>query len=233
MERPILFSAPMVRAILDGTKTQTRRVVKTQPVDIDEDGPYTQVLKSVGPISFADRKHAVCPYGAVGDTLWVRETWFSAPGYRAGDEHVAPIGFAADGKPPHPSYSKRPSIFMPRWASRITLEITDVRVERLQDISEEDARAEGLTGWAKGRSWIPDGPPLVKYGIADSDGLPGSGETDAWPWTDWCVSPVAAYAKLWDSINAKRAPWESNPWVWVVSFKQTTPRATEGRDERA
>lgn len=216
-ERPILFSGPMVRAILDGTKTQTRRVVKPQPAG-----------------AWAAPGKTMCPYGAPGDRLWVRETWCYATdsfaccvgaGYKADgatmirsslDASLIPEGALVfnghSEKWPENVRSWRPSIHMPRWASRLTLQVTDVRVERLQDISMEGARAEGLGCVTK------DGR-LYKYGIADLDGLPGTDNT-GWPWQEWDADPRVAYRKLWDSINAKRAPWESNPWVWVVSFEK-------------
>jgi len=140
-EKPILFSAPMVRAIIEGRKTQTRRVIKPQPEkDLD---PMTVI--AAWDAGFIDVK---CPYGRTGDHLWVREQWQT---YKEFDKvrprdisNQAPVQYPAtyDGW----DSKKRPSIFMPRWASRITLEITNVRVERLQDISEDDAWAEGLHG---------------------------------------------------------------------------------------
>lgn len=101
---------------------------------------------------------------------------------------------------------------MPRWASRLMLTITDVRVERLQDVSVDGAMAEGLTAWSK------DGK-LVKHGLAEPDGLPGTDWPGAWPWHEWRISPIDAYEKLWNSINAKRAPWSFNPWVWAITFE--------------
>ena len=124
-ERPILFNGPMVRAILDGRKTMTRRIVKAGTRD----------------------DWNACPYGVIGDRLWVRETWrcFGGREYEY-QQHQPSIIYRADDGPTHNEGGWRPSIFMPRWASRITLEITGVRVERLQDISEADAEAEGCTG---------------------------------------------------------------------------------------
>jgi hypothetical protein len=140
-ERPILFSGPMVRAILDGSKTQTRRTFKGTT---EHKGPYNPAYMEAH--QQANGWGSICPYGAPGDRLWVRETFAQdvagCPGgisYRA--DHFDPKG---DG-PAHPM-KWRPSIFIPRWASRILLEITDVRVQRLQEISDEDARAEGAIG---------------------------------------------------------------------------------------
>lgn len=184
-ERPIIFSAPSVRAILDGTKTQTRRVVK--------DFPHFCDLQSS-----AEAGATLCPFGTVGQTLWVRETWGYAPGTLPDEREV--LYFATpEVHPPGWTWPerrgeildytvKRPSIFMPRWASRITLEITRVRVDRLQDISEEDAIAEGCH---------------------HSEGAPTQ---------ELSGTSRGAYAVLWDDINAKRAPWSSNPWVWVIEF---------------
>jgi len=104
---------------------------------------------------------------------------------------------------------------MPRWASRITLEITAVRVERLHDISEADAVAEGLACITK------DGDRTRKYGIPDADGMPGT-DDHGWPWNEWRSDPREAYRKLWESINGPGS-WDLNPWVWVIEFKRVTP----------
>ena len=189
-ERPILFSAPMVRALLAGTKTQTRRVVK-------DTGLYAIDAAIHGPETAARELQALasrCPYGQPGHKLWVREAFSGA---RAYEMHGYPlkewgnkIWFWADGNPQRGDWTKpRPSIHMPRHLSRITLEVTDVRVERLQDISEADAIAEGIGRTASGH-WLP-GP---------------------------CDHPEWAYHQLWDQINGAGA-WGANPWVWVVSFK--------------
>lgn len=219
-ERPILFSAPMVKAILESRKTQTRRVVKN--VKLLE---YLNSNTIEGPIqlfSAEDCDHPIsdlCPYGQPGDRLWVRETWAARPDMdglppsRCDDSGVwwkaslssFPEGYAAcHGK-------WRPSIFMPRKFSRILLKITSVRVERLQDISEDDAISEGLKPIVKDRI-------TVKYGIPDMDGLPGNDDI-GWPWGDWNVDPRKAYKTLWESINGSGS-WEKNPWVWVVEFRR-------------
>lgn len=214
-ERGILFGAPMVRALLEGRKTQTRRMVK-------------------GPLYFAGSQPAIpdsgkgrCPYGQPGDRLWVRETWRYADWTEDGQPWIA---YKADGAKRHTddipddwegrlvdiwaelsepaNYNIdncaadrkwRPSLFMPRWASRITLEITDVRVERVDDISEEDAKAEGLLEWTD--------PPRVTqkhYGATVAD--------------VWETDPRKAFLRLFYDIN-KRAQRESNPWVWALTFK--------------
>jgi hypothetical protein len=199
--RPILFSAPMVRAILDGTKTQTRRVVKPQPIPwraTECDGAYEWRYSRTSAAVFGsiDGICTHCPYGAPGDTLWVRETWRGDPvEYRADTHSHGP----ADGSRDAESVNWRPSIFMPRWASRLTLRITEVRVERLQEISEDDARAEGA-GLL----------PCTYVGRCQSNSCPRHGRLDRYR---------LAYRALWDSINGKAHPWESNCWVWVLSFE--------------
>ena len=194
-ERPILFSAPMVRALLAGTKTQTRRVLSPQPPATTHQVTtwhhpdprphfFAWTDNGEGGAELADGGWCKpCPYGDPGDRLWVREAW-------------APLtkGFAYRADPcwrESPSGRWRPSIFMPRWASRITLEITEVRVERLQDISEADAYDEGTAEWAA---------------ETQRDG-------NKWP------NIVRAYQGLWESINGPGS-WQENPWVWVVGFKR-------------
>ena len=203
-ERPIIFSAPMVRAILDGRKTQTRRVVKlTDSGRVKEPGsPRNWHL---------DDPEAVmaCPYGVPGDRLWVRETW--CPGSATplgigllpciGPAHLGDkIAYRATDDYGGDDPPWRPSIHMPRWASRITLEIVSVRVERVQDISEEDALAEGALEFDSPTTFVDHGMQSVYF--------PGMGYAPA------------AFIDLWESINAKRAPWESNPWVWAIEFRR-------------
>lgn len=210
-ERPILFSAPMVRALFDGSKTQTRRVLKqatglSLSVDMHDiepakavlswligDGPGYPVMEQVKVIN--------CPYGQPGDQLWVREAWRYGKEFDDWKPSDMPkevgMWFEASGSAPSWMGKLRPSIHMPRWASRINLEITGVRVERLHACNEMDARAEG-----------------VGY------------DTDGWfdymmPGTQCCTSPRASYQTLWESINGAGS-WEANPWVWVVEFKRIT-----------
>lgn len=206
-ERPINFNDEMVRAILEGRKTQTRRIVNPQPKVIhalhgDASITTNQIFRRGD-----NRVH--CPSGQVGDRLWVREC------FGACNSYVPHIFYRADGEAPNPEFKWKPSIHMPRRASRITLEITSVRVERLQDISEDDAQAEGLEALTK------DGGRTVKYGIPDRDGLPGDDDI-GWSWCDWSYDPREAFAKLWSLINGPDS-WDSNPWVWVIEFKQVTP----------
>lgn len=217
-ERPILFSGPMVRAILDVRKTQTRRVVKPQPQksgrwwswknwegsdDGDRFGPMLASIIS-----------ANSSYGAPGDRLWVREEhyrfghWEPVPGVRTKTGRMK-WRFVADSQevcfdapdifrkgrhhkdPGTPAWHKRLARFMPRLASRITLEITDVRVERLQDISEEDAMAEGC-------------------------------EWQHWTFPNSTTPGKTSYCVLWESINGAGS-WDANPWVCVVSFRRIEP----------
>lgn len=218
-ERPILFSGAMIRAILAGQKTQTRRVVKPQPhIDAmgnfcwngwnfgqDFNGPHIQAIASPIPSSKTGRVH--CPYGKPGDRLWVRESWFQRGEWNpySGPEGVdwedarwigsKEIVYAADRPKPEGDPNKRifwrsrPSIHMPRWASRILLEIVSVRVERLQSISEADAEAEGID--------------FLRH-VQDAD------ET---------LTARDLYECLWDGINGAGS-WAANHWVWVVEFKR-------------
>ncbi|WP_368627807.1 hypothetical protein [Klebsiella pneumoniae] len=222
-ERGMIFNADMVRAILDGRKTQTRRIMKLQPKPSkSRPGDFwfsSKKLESMVHVSdlapgnspIADyhlfiQEHC-CPFGAVGDRIWVRETWAeagaSAPDlklYRANyPEHVPSI---YENVPPAEEIRWTPSIHMPRTASRILLEITGVRVERLNAISEEDARAEGII----------DGGCL-NCGEPEPCGC-ANPEPDA---TD-------AFAYLWQSIYGQEN-WNANPWVWVIEFKRIEDRA--------
>ena len=214
-ERPILFSGAMVRAILDGRKTQTRRPVKGWALDWLQSDNFT-------PAYVADPANRACPYGQAGDRLWVRETFFAFGRWetrfsakKGRDEwHFIDLTLGmdriyqyADPTPDNarhrssvtPAWWKRPAIFMPRAASRIALEILAVRVERLNDCSEGDAVAEGLHVLpASGRYVVSPGEQYA--GLANSD-------------------PRAVYADLWDRINGAGA-WEANPWVWVVEFRK-------------
>ena len=194
-EKPILFSGAMVRAILEGRKSQTRRVVKNARganslYAGEHDGLW--VVERFGDAASTMIK---CPYGKPGDHLWVREMW-KPRGVGQGCA-TTPAIYAAEYTFPNVVKAMRPwkpSIFMPRWASRITLEIVEVRVQRLQDISEEDARAEGV-GPLRADGRMP-------YGVFASDG----------------------FADLWDSINMKRGfGWNVNPFVWAITFKRVTP----------
>ena len=196
-ERPILMSTDNVRAILDGRKIQTRRVLSTlnkrwkgcQPLEIL---PMKTPNEWAGLMQRNPNKGLVfkCRFGVPGDRLWVRETWARIV------LNPTHIYYKADD--PKMEIFWRPSIFMPRWASRITLEITGVRVERLQEIREKDAEAEGLN------------PAEYNNPNAYAD-LP-------------CINQ---FITLWDSLNAKRGyGWEKNPWMWVISFKRIESEGT-------
>jgi hypothetical protein len=217
-ERPILFSAPMVRAILDGTKTQTRRAIKPQPESEHSGEPYWfvggyrawRIRGCTEPTRSGSHNEIECPYGQPGDRLWVRENGWERPErtakmMREGADTWKPYYFDADGLSWQDledfkawRFKRRPSIHMPRRASRITLEITGVRVERLQDISEADSVAEGCTKNHNGYFW---GGPHDVSGLKQM------------------ATAQKAYRDLWESINGPGS-WEANPWVWVVSFKR-------------
>lgn len=224
-ERPILFSGAMVRAILDGTKTQTRRVVKLVGSDVIEErvagsGEATSEVPWPFDTTWADGDDGspwyACPYGEPGDRLWVRETFV----YRSKHQRYY---YRAD----HPKFDPyahdgwKPSIHMPRAASRIALEVTGVRVERLQAISEADARAEGVE------------LPFTEREEADFAICPTCGGTGlytaftnggALPDTDCmkCDTAAKRYRRLWESINGPGS-WAANPWAWCVAFKRVTP----------
>jgi len=247
-ERPIIFNSDQVRAILDGRKTQTRRVVPEWQLPSETEGPHDQYpnhkFMSLGQ---RDRKYGFglfgateeqcmeehnkyggtyCPYGSVGDQLWVRETWqgplfdpsewedyqadpekFKKPEYchyRASGDSCEFVDMLTEDT----VCRWRPSIHMPRWASRIQLEITGVRVERLQDISEQDAIAEGLRFHHIYNEWggVEPHPAITKH-------------VPQWRWYE---NPITAFQNLWDSMNGKNKTkcWNANPWVWVIEFKR-------------
>lgn len=274
-ERPILFSGPMVRALLDGRKTQTRRVVKVQTGDLFDvhalRGAVQEWVPAVDPIAgVVGRTSRVirCPYGVPGDVLWVRERCravelddgldcveFHATQDEEDDwgDTIEDSRAASDqwiclrhygGMPRRGTRRERggiagpwvPSIHMPRWASRLTLRITDVRVERLNDCSEADAIAEGLYKshpTDDDRAWFRDwteeqtGCEPTPEELADFEdgvwmvpGVPqGWGLTPADRRKDqWAPTPQFAYRQLWDHINGPGA-WDANPWVWALTFE--------------
>lgn len=196
-ERGMIFNAEMVRALLDGRKTQTRRIIKDCTVGRDPISKFIKIGKKfIGcyPEDVPELIRECCPYGVPGDRIWVRETWAR---YNI-DQNIHDIAYRATTPADWPEEGRwRPSIHMPRWASRIVLEITDVRVERLNAISEEDARAEGII----------DGGCL-NCGEPEPCGC-ANPEPDA---TD-------AFAYLWQSIYGQEN-WNANPWVWVISFER-------------
>jgi hypothetical protein len=198
-ERPILFSGDMVRMIRLGRKTHTRRVVKFPLVDRNGTGCE---IAGCEINSCLKQGLELCPHGIPGSRLWVRETWRPQDGMTIACQHKDEIEYRADGersKEPTDCWWK-PSIFMPRWASRITLEIVAIRAERLQDISDGDCLAEGiLTSKDRGMS----GRGFRNYHQPDY--------SFSEPWN--------SYRTLWEVINGK-ASWADNPWVWVIEFKE-------------
>jgi putative SOS response-associated peptidase YedK len=220
-ERPILFNSQMVRALLDGSKTQTRRVVKSwNPKGIDN----LPVPADVAYLRDFTCYRSTCPYGQPGDRLWVRETWgvvsnvwdedgnlvdwvpdrpataiVEMPfgqGYYSGHAIYAADGYyewaGDDDGGGEPRSAWHPSIHMPRAASRILLEIVSVRVERLHDIGTEEIEAEGV---------VTSDASIMEYG---------------------CRARVMDFTRLWEGINGAGS-WDANPWVWVVEFKRVAP----------
>lgn len=227
-ERGMIFNSEMVLAILDGRKTQTRRIMTVQPESSEFGLRYiaeSSLAKEVGMYFWsqsdacgmkARSKPFACPYGKPGDRIWVRETWssdfanyypndrvwYAADNNRRLDIEVVDgvRGIYSPESDVHVPFRWRPSIHMPRWASRILLEITSVRVERLNAISEEDADAEGIDMEA-----LYDSQDCYDC-IADHNmtGRP---------------TVTGAFKYLWESIYGEEG-WKSNPWVWVIKFKR-------------
>jgi hypothetical protein len=217
----------MVRALLAGTKSQTRRIVSIANSLVNGSPPCrskdSDIIEAWCNLDFSDARvdpgpspagnagpylkiaggdesyHRVYPRASIGDHLWVRETWRR----QGSTETISAVRYRADESSDEATHHRwRPSIFLPRWASRITLEITSVRVERLQDISGEDAITEGID--------IPRcGCEVCRRSLqmcpADQS------------------AAIMAYAELWSSINHKRAPWDSNPWVWIYEVRTMSP----------
>ncbi|HCE5825676.1 TPA: hypothetical protein NHK69_002140 [Pseudomonas aeruginosa] len=225
-ERPILFTGPMVRAILEGRKTVTRRVMKYQPHEdasvtvgnynitvVDRHGEQQPGPEAFGAWWSDGERGCISPHGQPGDRLWVREAWAAdaqvdaiAPRDLSQGE---PIWYPADFSVRQTGCSMiskgrgRPSIHMPRWASRILLEITSVRVERLQDITEDQAEAEGV-----------ERPENIT-------------NVDVWDGAERELfnamnQPRARFRRLWSDINGSES-WDANPWVWVIEFERVTP----------
>ncbi|MFM5320911.1 hypothetical protein ACET9O_14975 [Aeromonas caviae] len=199
-ERPIIFNADMVRAILEGSKTQTRRIMKPQPEPVPgQPWEYWWPAKAfetmvkvsdLQRVGFEGAAADASPFGRIGDRLWVRETF--------GDCGVRLV-YRADTDDGAACQVKRwtPSIHMPREAARILLEITDVRVERLNNISVQDALAEGMD----------------------------DGSSDAALAAGWFEKPRRAFRRLWERIYGQES-WSSNPWVWVVEFQEIQEKVT-------
>ncbi len=228
--KPIIFNTEMVRAILDGKKNQTRRVIKLRdgslPQDdemsMDENGKVITVMDFSK--DFPQWRERKCPYGGPGDKLWVRETFWHYGAweqyiddkgkkrkrfihfsnediylqYYQENPHKPQVQFDLTGRA---DWHKRPSIYLPKKYSRITLEVKDVRVERVQDIADEDAMKEGVYEWYKATQYDPNS-------FSYWSPINGSGAKQK-------------FSELWDSINLKRGyGWDTNPWVWVVEFEK-------------
>ncbi len=226
--KPILFSTPMVAAILEGRKTMTRRIAKVPVRDhcgkdimdwelsehpYQKDGKwFYNIQTDVDDYQVMDLK---CPYGQVGDVLWVREMLrqngelgleYVADGEDI-DETIVPLDFKVKlDKDDHYRHCNIPSIHMPKWACRLYLEITGIRVERLQDITGSDAIAEGI------ESSNYEGKTYFKDYIDDKT------PADGIPYFPSLGDPIKSFKSLWKSINGFES-WDANPWVWVVSFK--------------
>ena len=238
-ERPVLFNGEMVRAILDGRKTQTRRILVTRPTNhydgftFEAGKHHPHIVR--GGMTLVSSEGISCPFGLVGDRLWVRETWGVVshdfdeneriidwvPDRPARAIHEMPFGngyysghaiYAADGEftwgddDGHGEKSCwKPSIHMPRSACRLVLEITDVRVERLNSISEEDALAEGIR---RTENNFGNGPAYCDYMLANLNDV-----------AEWYNRPSDSFISLWQSIYGAES-WQHSPWVWVIEFKR-------------
>jgi len=193
--KPIIFSTAMVQAILAGRKTQTRRVIKTPPFEVQVHGHDR--ISVTKPRTFAGNYCRFHPYAPIeaGDILWVRETW------RKTGFTISPYAYKADKNALNMIYCWKPSIHMPRAAARIFLRVKDVRVGKLQDISEEDAWREGCRGKPACIGISACGTPREACSCCR-------------------VSGKEEFQALWDSLNAKRGyGWDVNPWVWVIEFE--------------
>lgn len=232
--RPILFSGPMVRAILDGRKSVTRRIVKPEPAQwasVFRPSPIATPGGSYGKvgqwIQFSADGHHIhglgkCPAGQVGDRLWARETWGITfdpvgGGNTFTSNNSGTVRYRADytlGGVIGPVPEKwKPSIFMPRWASRITLEVTGIRVERLQEITEADAKAEGAKRMAVYATKEGVGTVLEEYPEGTEPKTPDMLGRKMHP------SYKTGFWHIWTRINGPGS-WDANPWVWVIEFKK-------------
>ncbi|MEX2964243.1 hypothetical protein [Microbulbifer sp. TYP-18] len=210
-ERPILFNGPMVRAILEGRKTQTRRIIKPQPFNgasgesaikqiggLRDEQTLSQVMTSAWQAGFVD---TTCPCGEEGDRLWVRETFRlsthnDCPHYEPCNCRSGVPFYRSDAEIGEEKW--KPSIHMPRWASRITLEITNIRVERLREMSQEDAYCEGVTRELRNS---------FGYACDESEEIFNTRQSKE------------TFSFLWESIYGDGS-WDANPWVWVIEFKR-------------
>lgn len=220
-ERPIIFSSKMVKAILEGRKSMTRRILKLQPTikpEISMNTKYGIIAIWPGESEF-DYYDCHCPYGQPGDRLWVRETWRIIAKPNAYEDAIYGIQYKADGIVAFPdiplfyhfkcledNHTWHPSIFMLRWASRITLKITNIRVERLQEITDEDCVFEGISH---------DTTIITVHEFEELNTM---------------TTTRFAFKYLWNSIYKKNQPWESNPWVWVIEFEKETEDESKRTD---
>jgi hypothetical protein len=227
-DRPILFKTDMVKAILEGRKTQTRRVLKPQPTNKLQKGAMDPHWYDQDFVCIAHTgKYIKCPYGDLGDLLWVRESWCLSQPY---DPETYYFQYKADRRNSYEPASEKydyatpyiwkPSIHMPKEACRLWLNITNIRVERLQNITAEDAIAEGIGSWTDDR--LKSNP--VRYQVYTNED----------PEALYTSDPRDSFESLWDSINGKGSrnksgkgddldlSWAANPWVWVVDFEKTT-----------
>jgi hypothetical protein len=223
-EHPIIFSGEMVRAILEGRKTQTRRVIKPEPEYVLEGENFPDGSVDCGYVW----EFPKCPYDSPGDVLYVRETWATQP-YLDGcsPRDLSRVESYLFWKATYDGQCNgrwRPSIHMPRWASRILLRVIDVRAEQLQKITDDDAKKEGcfFTDYGN-RCFHPQPCPLPEK--HPSHPIKNGWKAYETTSSDECLgTPRMAFANLWNSINEKRGyGWDMNPWVWVVEFEVSKP----------
>ncbi|WP_019106219.1 hypothetical protein [Pantoea ananatis] len=244
-ERPILLNAEMVRAVLDGRKTQTRRIIQSPAKNMQANGQKVIDYREPGDKWYGEHVFSMrnqsgtwcdytkeqflakCPFGAVGERLWVRETWQaihdSLDEFGNVDERtwIPSVPKSSEGywravyaeefgvsNREDRDFPWRPAIHMPRWASRITLEITGVRVERLQDISEADACAEGIRAGVRRTDQSEFNEPVYCNYLADNLNVA----------SEWFERPSDSFISLWQSIYGEES-WQHSPWVWVIEFK--------------
>jgi len=216
-EHPILYSTPMVQSIISDLKDMTRREIKPQPIIDNESGYVFWKNFQLDIHNWKEELISKCPFGCIGDILWVREIFANVkfkpsakgnnrgiviPDYTNTDRIIYKADELDLTKLMYPCFNWKPSIFMPKSACRIRLQITDIKVERLQDISEEDAKKEGISKFNHGYTGSPKGVLYKDY-----------------KYNTHTLSPKESFKSLWQSINGKES-WLNNPFVWVISFKK-------------